>query len=90
CSGSTPQQQPASDARTPRDGDSTSTDAPAGLEPGTLNVNWIHGSANCAQNTDPEWQVHAYNPTLHVLRQNKCRTFEAPFVYLLQGTTSAL
>lgn len=63
---------------------------PAGLEPGSLQVSWMHGSSNCAQNTDPELQVHAYNATTYIIRQNKCRTFEAPFVYVLVGTTSAL
>ncbi|MDB4961146.1 MAG: fold metallo-hydrolase [Myxococcales bacterium] len=68
-----------------------SRDAPGGsLVPGTLQVTWRHGSANCTQNTDPEVQVHAYNATTHILRQNKCRTFEAPFIYVLQGTTAAL
>ena len=60
-----------------------------GLEPGTLQVSWMHGSASCGANTDPEVQVHAYNATTHIIRQNKCNTFEAPFVYVLQGTTSA-
>jgi glyoxylase-like metal-dependent hydrolase (beta-lactamase superfamily II) len=63
---------------------------PAGLEPGTLQVRWMHGSANCAQDADPEVQVHAYNATTYILRQNKCDTFEAPFVYVLVGATSAL
>ena len=73
-------------------GDATTGDAPAGggLEPGTLQVSWMHGSANCAQNTDPELQVHAYNATTYIIRQNKCRTFEAPFIYVLIGATSAL
>ncbi|MFN0250014.1 MAG: MBL fold metallo-hydrolase [Kofleriaceae bacterium] len=66
-------------------------DAPgSGLIPGTLNVVWIHGSQNCAQNADPELQEHAYNATTIIFRQNKCRTFEAPFIYLLIGETSAL
>jgi len=63
---------------------------PGGLEPGTLQVSWMHGSADCAQNTDPEVQVHAYNATTHIIRQNKCRTFEAPFIYLIEGNTAAL
>jgi glyoxylase-like metal-dependent hydrolase (beta-lactamase superfamily II) len=50
----------------------------------------MHGSANCAQDADPEVQVHAYNATTHILRQNKCDNFEAPFVYVLVGATSAL
>jgi hydroxyacylglutathione hydrolase len=64
--------------------------APAGLEPGSLQVSWMHGSPDCAQSTDPELQVHAYNATTYIIRQNKCRTFEAPFVYVLVGTTAAL
>ncbi len=78
------------------DGHPASSDAPAGadaataLVPGDLNVAWMHGSADCNQNTDPEVQVHAYNTTTYIIRQNKCRTFEAPFIYVLIGTDSAL
>jgi hydroxyacylglutathione hydrolase len=64
--------------------------AGGGLTPGTLAVTWMHGQATCAQSADPELQVHAYNTTTYILRQDKCRTFEAPFVYLLIGTRSAL
>src|SRR3954467_10635555 len=66
-------------------------DAPAGtLEGGSLQVTWMHGSQTCANNTDPELQVHAYNATVHILRQNKCKTFEAPFIYVIEGSTSSL
>lgn len=66
-------------------------DAPAGtIDGGSLTVSWMHGSASCGANTDPEIQVHAYNPSVHVIRQNKCRTFEAPFIYVIQGQTKAL
>lgn len=66
-------------------------DAPVGgLEAGSLTVSWMHGSQNCAANTDPEVQVHAYNASVHIIRQNKCRTFEAPFIYVIQGSTKAL
>lgn len=61
-----------------------------GLEAGSLTVSWMHGSPNCATNPDPELQVHVYNSSVRILRQNKCRTFEAPFIYLIEGTTSAL
>ncbi|HXU69709.1 MAG TPA: MBL fold metallo-hydrolase [Polyangia bacterium] len=61
-----------------------------GLAPGTLAVSWMHGQANCNTSTDPELQVHAYNATTYIIREDKCRTFEAPFVYVLLGTTSAL
>ena len=68
----------------------TKPDAPVGLVPGSLDVHWMHGSADCSKNTDPELQIHRYNATTYILRQNKCQTFEAPFVYLLIGTRSAL
>lgn len=74
------------DATADAPGDST-----PGLVPGTMEgVTWMHGSASCASNTDPEVQVHDYNATTHIIRQNKCDTFEAPFIYVLEGTTSAL
>ncbi len=56
-----------------------------GLVPGTIEATWIHGSADCAQNTDPPLQVHAYNADTFILRQNKCIHYEAPFIYLLFG-----
>lgn len=90
CSGSTPGQQLQGDARPADDAAQMSGDAAGGLEPGSLAVSWMHGSPDCAQNTEPEWQVHAYNDSLHVIRQNMCETFEAPFVYVIQGATSAL
>jgi hydroxyacylglutathione hydrolase len=61
-----------------------------GLVPGSLAVSWMHGSQNCNANTDPELQEHAYNATTIIYRQNKCKTFEAPFIYLVIGETSAL
>jgi len=64
--------------------------ASTGPVPGNLDVTWMHGSADCRANTDPELQVHAYNATTYIIRQNKCRTFEAPFIYVLIGTRSAL
>ncbi len=56
----------------------------------SLNVDWIHGSANCNTNTDPPIQVHEVNPTTFILRQNACLNFEAPFMFLLIGDQSAL
>jgi hydroxyacylglutathione hydrolase len=63
---------------------------PGSLVPGTMAVTWMHGSADCDANTDPEVQVHAYNASTFILRQNKCDTFEAPFIYVLVGTEQAL
>ena len=55
-----------------------------------LNVQWIHGSPNCAANADPPLQVHRYDENTFILRQNKCLNFEGPFMYLLFGTNRAL
>ena len=93
CMGTTPGSGGSIDA--PAGG---GTDAPGGggdgpiggLEGGSLTVSWMHGSQNCGANADPELQVHAYNAMVHIIRQNKCKTFEAPFIYVIEGTTTAL
>jgi hydroxyacylglutathione hydrolase len=68
----------------------TGPDAAVALVPGSLEVSWMHGAASCAQSMDPELQVHAYNESTYIIRQDKCRTFEAPFVYLVLGAERAL
>jgi glyoxylase-like metal-dependent hydrolase (beta-lactamase superfamily II) len=57
---------------------------------GEFNVRWVHGSADCATNKDPSCQIHSFDPDTYILRQNKCHTFEAPFLYLLFGSERAL
>ncbi len=89
CTGAAPDAA-GSDAPPPTGDASGQGDGGGGLVPGTLAVSWMHGSQSCAQNTDPELQVHAYNATTHILRQNKCDTFEAPFIYVLAGSQKAL
>lgn len=78
------------DGGTSGDGGSLVDAPPGALDPGTMDVAWMHGSANCNDNADPELQAHAYNATTFIFRQNKCDTFEAPFLYLLVGETHAL
>lgn len=53
-------------------------------------VDWISGSNNCAENTDPPIQIVRYNYNTWILRQNKCINYEAPFVYLFLGYKKAL
>jgi glyoxylase-like metal-dependent hydrolase (beta-lactamase superfamily II) len=66
-----------------------------------LNVTWIHGSPDCAKNTDPPIQAYHFNRDTIILRQSKCSepatpegdigpSFEAPFMYLLIGANRAL
>jgi hydroxyacylglutathione hydrolase len=93
-------EDPAGDIALRTRGDAGSSEEDAGAPsapdagvrpvPGSLEVSWMHGAQNCAQSTDPELQVHAYNATTYIFRQDKCRTFEAPFVYLLLGAQTAL
>jgi hydroxyacylglutathione hydrolase len=68
------------------------TSAPvwAQLVPGSMDVHWTEGSPTCAQNPQPPLQVHPYNTRTFILRENLCTTFEAPFMYLLIGSTKAL
>lgn len=51
---------------------------------------WIHGSEECALNRDPPIDIFKFDPDTTILRQNKCVNFEAPFIYVLFGTQTAL
>ena len=53
-------------------------------------VQWIHGAADCERSTDPLLQTHAADETTVIFRQSKCSSFEAPFMYLLIGTSRSL
>lgn len=46
--------------------------------------------ADCAAQHAPPIEVHAYNAQTYILRENLCATFEAPFMYLLIGSTRAM
>jgi len=60
------------------------------LVPGTMDVRWNEGSADCVKNPQPPIQAHRYNGDTFILRENLCATYEAPFIYLLIGKTKAL
>ena len=55
-----------------------------------LDVRWIHGSEAAKYNTDPDIQVHACDEHTYILRQNKAVHYEAPFMFLLLGSSKAL
>jgi hydroxyacylglutathione hydrolase len=57
---------------------------------GDLDVRWIHGARPGAADTDPGFQVHAYDRHTYVLRQSKTANYEGPFLYLLFGNERAL
>ena len=60
------------------------------LAPGSMEVQWNEGSADCSKNPQPPLQQHPYNARTFILRENLCTTFEAPIMYLLIGSTKAL
>lgn len=64
--------------------------ASAQLAPGSMDVHWDEGAADCAKASRPPLQVHAYNAQTFILRENLCFTFESPFMYLLIGSEKAL
>jgi hydroxyacylglutathione hydrolase len=68
----------------------TSSCAGSQLVPGSMDVDWYEGVSNCATNSQPPLQVHAYNNQTFILRENLCFTFEAPFLYFLLGSEKAL
>lgn len=51
---------------------------------------WNHGSGNCVANSDPAIEVYSHSPTSFILRQSKCLSYEAPFMYVLIGEERAL
>jgi glyoxylase-like metal-dependent hydrolase (beta-lactamase superfamily II) len=53
-------------------------------------VRWIHGAPDCGRSTDPPLQAVAADDDTFVIRQSKCVNFEAPFLYLLLGSETAL
>ncbi len=55
----------------------------------TIDVSWIHGSAICRENIDPQVQAYRYDDQTWILRQNKCLNYEAPFMYLILGNERA-
>jgi hydroxyacylglutathione hydrolase len=48
---------------------------------------WIHGSEDCKTNRDPPFEVFEFDASTFILRQNKCVNYEAPFIYVLIGST---
>lgn len=59
-----------------------------GVRPGELPKSWRTGGPTCGD--APEWEIHAYNPDLYILRENGCVNYEKPFLYLFFGSEKAL
>ncbi|PKG82130.1 MBL fold metallo-hydrolase [Colwellia sp. 75C3] len=54
------------------------------------NKQWLHGSEDCKSNDDPAIEVFQYDKSSYILRQNKCLSYEAPFIYVLVGEDKIL
>ena len=60
------------------------------LAPGSIDNHWNAGAKDCKAAPQAPLEMHPYNPRTFILRENLCATFEAPFMYLLIGSTNAL
>jgi hydroxyacylglutathione hydrolase len=54
------------------------------------NTRWDPGAEDCARQLRPSLEVHRYDATTYVLREDLCATWEAPFLYLLVGDQRSL
>ena len=57
---------------------------------GPFDQPWNEGAEDCKAAAGPPIEVRAYDARSYILRQNLCATFEAPFLFLLIGTSRAL
>lgn len=60
------------------------------VQPQVLMHKWDHGSEFCNTQTDSSFDRLPVDDATYIFRQNKCDTFEAPFLYLLAGTQRLL
>ncbi|MBY8878789.1 MBL fold metallo-hydrolase [Actinacidiphila acidipaludis] len=60
------------------------------LKPAGLDVRWHAGWPSAKHDPAPEIQVHAFDESTLILRQNMSVHFEAPFLFLLFGSERAL
>ncbi len=51
---------------------------------------WNHGAEDCTTNKDQAIELYQYDESSYILRQNKCLSYEAPFIYVLIGTEKIL
>src|SRR5262245_2748541 len=60
-----------------------------GLAGDIADKRWSDGPADCRANPGQAIEVYRHDPSTLVLRQGKCAHFEAPFVYVLFGESTA-
>lgn len=64
--------------------------ASASTNDNLLYKKWSHGAADCALDEQPNVDIFSHDNNTFILRQNKCDSFEAPFIYILEGDSSIL
>src|ERR1700722_3849594 len=62
----------------------------APLRAETVDTQWNEGSPDCTKSPGPPLDWRHYDPHTLILREGLCATFEAPFMYLLIGSSKAL
>lgn len=58
--------------------------------PSLYQYKWKHGVENCEQYQGENLEVFQQNSATYVIRQHKCSSFEAPFIYVLMGSEKVL
>lgn len=51
---------------------------------------WIHGTQDCETQKEPVLEIYQQDAKTYILRQSKCTSFEAPFMYVLMGDNTVL
>lgn len=54
------------------------------------NKQWIHGREDCKKNPENALDIYRHDSKTYILRQSKCLSYEAPFLYLLIGDEKAI
>tara|TARA_R110000737_G_scaffold8173_1_gene23780 strand:- start:19574 stop:20536 length:963 start_codon:yes stop_codon:yes gene_type:complete len=75
---------------TPTKVNANSTEQTGNYKSTILKQDWIHGSENCETNQESAFDVYQHDAHSFIIRQNKCLTFEAPFIYILVGEQKIL
>ena len=57
---------------------------------GTFDFTFSPGAEDCHKSPPPPLEVHPYNESTFIIRENLCATAEAPVIYLLIGSQKAL
>ena len=69
---------------------STATFAAADENAALASHRWIHGADDCSLDREPAIETFRFDADTYVLRENKCVSYEAPFMFVLFGSSTVL